>query len=339
MNIYPQDLGRRAYVGILRHRQRTVMAPGVPDKVGLADESTNSSPPALTRLRRFWTGGTKVDAKTARHGQQVFDSQTAPLKFLFWFFGMITGSCLAATGGFWLSGGHQVWQPILIDVGLVSEFGLMLTVPRLTFRSSHKKLHAEEIEWLRAGTQDPLKLEYWEMVGAAMRPEVTADAAGVGMLRAALHSLGVALEGLPLHVPEERGSTDLLQAEAETLMAEARRESDAVIAGSLMRRAEALTLRASTMARSSLLSRRNLALRREIGEQMSALRTSLAVLNLGGHAPDELATLASGIQRIAVETASLAEARLELETAAPLETAVSPAHYEQAQAPLLHLSE
>lgn len=332
MNIYPQDLGRRAYVGVLRHRQRMVIASGVADKVGSADESTSSSPPSLTRLRRFWMGGTKIDAETARHGQQVFDSGFGLIKFVLWFSGTL---CTGLTGTaiiLWLFGGHPMW-PLLIDAEFAAILGLTLAAPRFGFRSSHRKLHIEEIEWLRAGTQDPLWLEYWELVGAAMRPEVAADAASATMLRTALHSLGVALEGLPLHMAEERGDAGKLRAEAETLAAEARREPDMVIAGSLTRQAEALRVRAETTARASLLLRRNLALRREISEQMNALRTSLTVLNLGGHAPDGLATLASGIQRIATETASLAAAHLELEAAAP------PVQYEQAQAPLLRLLE
>ncbi len=338
MNIYPQDLGRRAYVGVLRHRQRTVMAPGVPDTVGLADESMSPSPPSLTRLHQFWTGGTKIDAETARYGQQMFDSGYKLIKFFLWFFGML---CTGFTGTaviLWLLGGHPIYE-LLIGAEFVPILGLAVAAPRFSFRSSHKKLHSEDIEWLRAGTHDPLRLEYLELVRAAMRPEVTADAAGAAMLRAVLHSLGAALEGLPLHMAEDHGNVGKIRAEAEALAAEAQREPDAVIADSLTRRAEALRVRAETTARTYLLLRRNSALRREIGEQISAFQTSLTMLNLGGQAPDGLAALATGIQRIATETVSLAAAHLELEAAVPLEIADPPVHYEHEQAPLLRLSE
>ncbi len=318
MDIYPQDLGRRDYVGLLCHRRRLEKNFGVPVKKE-ATARQMKSPPPLTRLRRFWTFGNGIDEETVRHGQRIFDCDGGPIKFLLWTWGLACAGVLLFNYLAWSNDGAALNLMLLPLDGcmlLTLSFSVFVT-PRLVFRRHHKKLSDNEVGRLRAEAQDPLKQDYWEIVRVALRPEMAADRAGAEMLRAALHSLGLALEGLPQHVAEVSGDAGQLQTEAETLAADARQEPDSVIAGSLLRRAEALSVRADTTARASLLLRRNVALRREIGEQMNALRTSLAVLNLGGHAPDELATLASGIQRIAAETASLAAAHLELEAAAP----------------------
>ena len=88
-----------------------------------------------------------------------------------------------------------------------------------------------------------------------------------------------------------------------------------MIAASLRRRAESLLRRSDTAARTSLLLRRNRALREEVGEQIRALQTSLTALQVGGRqSVPELSGLAASIHRVALEANAVTVARAEVDT-------------------------
>ncbi len=163
--------------------------------------------------------------------------------------------------------------------------------------------------------KEPLTLAYLNLVGSVIQARVL-DPDAQQEVRAAVQTLGTTVFALPIEDPKTVVDDPArLQAEASRLSAEADAEPDAVIGASLRRRAESLARRADTAAKTSLLLRRNQALRQETAEQMEALKTSLTAFRVGGQpSVPELADLAAGIQRVAREANAITEARAEVGT-------------------------
>lgn len=176
-------------------------------------------------------------------------------------------------------------------------------------------LTSQEIQACQDFRQDSL-LRTFLALATHILSAATPDAEAEREVRNALQALGTTVLALPADDPKTVADDPAaLRAEAVKLECEAQAEPDAVIGASLQRRAESLTRRADTAARTLLLLRRNHALRQETGEQMDALRTSLTAFRVGGRqtAP-ELAELAASIQRVAHEANAITAARAEVDT-------------------------
>lgn len=182
-------------------------------------------------------------------------------------------------------------------------------------RRKSVRLSPAEVQALDALQSDALLHRYLELTVDIIQTSVH-DPDAQREIRAALQTLGTTVVSLPAEEPrDESDAPARLQTEAARLSAEADAEPDAVIGASLRRRAESLARRADTAAKTSLLLRRNQALRQETAEQMEALKTSLTAFRVGGQpSVPELADLAAGIQRVAREANAITEARAEVGT-------------------------
>ncbi len=174
-----------------------------------------------------------------------------------------------------------------------------------------------DVQRLREATDDPLQGKYLDLVQTALLLTPPNEASVGQTVRAAIHALGMATEGLTRHTSSLlTDNPGALSAEADRLIAQSRTETDAVIAASLERRAEAHARRAETVVRAQTLLRRNDALRDEMADQIDALRTSLIASGITQEIEDAgLAELATNVQRIATEVNALSAARAEVEDA------------------------
>jgi len=176
-------------------------------------------------------------------------------------------------------------------------------------------LTAQEVQRLDVPQTSPFLRSYLNLAMAVIQTDVS-DPEAQQEVRAALQTLGTTMFALPTEDPNIiLDDPARLHAEAARLFDEADAEPDAVIGASLRRRAESQARRADTAAKTSLLLRRNQALRQETAEQMEALKTSLTAFRVGGQpSVPELADLAAGIQRVAREANAITEARAEVGT-------------------------
>ncbi len=176
-------------------------------------------------------------------------------------------------------------------------------------------LTAQEVQRLDVPQTSPFLRSYLNLAMAVIQTDVS-DPEAQQEVRAALQTLGTTMFALPTEDPNIiLDDPARLHAEAARLFDEADAEPDAVIGASLRRRAESQARRADTAAKTSLLLRRNQALRQETAEQMEALKTSLTAFQVGGQpSVPELADLAAGIQRVAREANAITEARAEVGT-------------------------
>jgi len=177
-------------------------------------------------------------------------------------------------------------------------------------------LTVAEVEDQRFTSRDPLFGKYLVLVASIIRSSASPDEDSQREISGALQALGNTIPSLPSD--DSNVVTDdplALRTEADTLTQEAKSEGDAVIAASLLRRAESLFRRADTASRTLLLLRRNQALRTEIMEQIDALYTSLTAFSIGGRlSAPELSGLAARIQSVAHEANAITAARAEVDT-------------------------
>lgn len=231
-------------------------------------------------------------------------------------------------------------------------FLLVTVVSALMYASTAMKSHREqgakigcvtdyEITQVRNNfrTQDPLLRAYLKLALAIMAAPGGLETSTEREIRSAVCALATTIESLPpaqqdAPVRPERASLaerleqaddnhtetppddpEALQAEADRLSQRAQAEADPVIRASLQRRAESQKQRAETAAQTLMLLRRNQALRDEVAEQISALRTNLAAFSVGGkQSAQDFAGLAASIQRVTVEANAITEARAEIDT-------------------------
>ncbi len=210
-----------------------------------------------------------------------------------------------------------------------------LCLPGVSFRRwSRKPLTEAEANFLIEAEPETNGLEraFLALVRDAVRSSPPAGETEQ-TVRQALRALSDALAQLPPTTNHDAltvGASDW-QAEADALEAQAQAEADPVIAASLARRADALSRSATSAARSSLLVRRTQALRSELETQTHALRLGLANLHPaasgstaatndvnGPAALADLSQLALAVQKVARETANIADARAELDGATGL---------------------
>lgn len=222
--------------------------------------------------------------------------------------------------------------------------------------------------WKTLSARDPLMRAYLKVVRAILAVPAAPETTAEQEVRGAVCALATAIESLPpleaapvsnMRPPlaerlsqaddlslETGTPTDdpaALRAEAQCVAERAVAEHDPIIRASLQRRAESLTRRAETAARTLMLLRRNQALREEIAEQISALRTNVTAFIVGGRqSAQDFVGLAARIQRVTEEANALTTARAEVdsvlmerfqatEVAASVGKHVRPAEHENCQ--------
>jgi hypothetical protein len=146
-----------------------------------------------------------------------------------------------------------------------------------------------------------------------------ASPAEATIVRSTLRQLGGAVASLELGAAgrDTVEAADLV-ADAEMLAARARREHDPVVAGSLLRQAQAKVAQAKVVEKNGQLRRRSAALREEIRAQIAAAKSSLPHLaaNAGVRSGDgTFRSIEESVRALAVEAISVAAARTELSVA------------------------
>lgn len=283
MDVYPQDLGKKNCERVLNHR--AAFSPGVAEWA--APRGASQRP-----FLRLETVGAIFLLSFC-----LFIAFHLPLLSLF---------------------------VVLLSVWALSAGGVRIVrrLRRTTSRPRRRKenrqcLTLPDVLRLREVGDDPLQGKYLDLVQTALLLPPLSEAAVGQTVRAAIHALGSAVEGLPRHSSSLLSDNPgILSAEADRLAARARTETDTVIAASLDRRAESHARRAETVMRAQTLLRRNEALRDEMGDQIEALRTSLIASGITQEIEDAgLGELAANVQRIATEVNALSAARAEVEEA------------------------
>jgi hypothetical protein len=338
MQIQPQDLGTRWHVAVVRYRALGTARINLPPRVGF--------------LGRIWSRGSGVPEAVAAATLPLMIDQTGPLVA-----GFGTGVGLISLGVAVLS----AFQPeiMLSTAGIASVllYGGIIAVPRRSFRQLHERpVCHEEIEALKGGKAkfgeglvkrqprgaimklfqsmkgsaprrpgDELEQEFLTFVQDALRTQGLSPTAEVEVRRV-LRTIGETVAALPApDAPENQEVADVL-GDAEMLAARARRETDPVVAESLLRQADASVARARAMENNRKLRRRTHVLREEMLTQIKAVRSLLPSLvsDAATAATDfgRFATLAASVQSIASEADSVSDAREEV--AAALRTYVAP---------------
>ena len=193
-----------------------------------------------------------------------------------------------------------------------------LVVDRRKRSSRHtEKITAREINMLRHGETDALRLDYLGLVSKLISMRSSLDISAIESIRSALRNIGSGIEKLP-----SQPADDLLlnarsfQQEALRLIAEAAQETDPVVAESLRRQSIAQSQRGEAIARNFALSRRNEVLRREMREHIRAISTMLSATDLDDSSDGyNFTELTENIQQVATEAKSLTEAKRELVSA------------------------
>ena len=300
MDVFPQDLGPKQHMVIVRRRASP--EPG-PADLPSGPVPSRSGPVGRLLARE---SGVAPGVEAA-----VLDALRVPvLSLLKW----TTGSSLAgALLGLLLAAlGDDSGTKLATSCAVLGTGGLAIPsfMIRRALRRARQRLTAEEVEALIAAARDDLERNYLTLVLDAMRQTVPAD--GQNQVRDALRTLGGALDRLPA-VPHATDNADDLRREAGGLLSEAAAEPDAITAGSLERRAQSLLRRANTVARSALVVRRAAAVRQEIAAQVDTLRASLGALDTDAGDLSGLVETAEAVRRVAVEADSVAAAREELD--------------------------
>ncbi len=316
MDIYLQDLGRRRQTALLQWRVSSLNSgpPGQRAEGSLITfrtaEAGKEARPRLGWLGRLWARGADAPPEVAAAGLDAMRGQNYGIVY-----GMVGGSI-----GFWMpaialaaSGEHLIG--LLLGVPGVLLSGLGLWVPGYGLRRvCRPPVSVGEIEALHTAASDELEQAFLRLAADAVRQDVAPEAAE--RVRAALRAVGEAIDALPA-VAVPRASVDTLRAEAAQAQAEARAETDAVVAASHGRRAEALERSASAAQRSQTLMRRASALRGEMLAQIESLRLGLAGFETASGDVSSLTSLADAVRVVAEESVSVADARAELDAVLP----------------------
>jgi len=180
-----------------------------------------------------------------------------------------------------------------------------------------RKVTPREIGLVSRAEADALKQDYLSLVSYLISTRAVYDTTEEESIRSAIQSLGAAVESLPNQPAASIVlDSETLTFQAARLTAEAAQEADSVIAASLERQSQTLTQNAETIKRSANLLRRNQVLRNEIAMQIKAMQTNLNASAIEDeYGGSEMGSLAKRIQQVATEANTLANARVELETA------------------------
>ena len=316
MDIYLHDLGRRQQTTLLHWRAAAVSSQNSshsyqagtgPERIVATLPAPSPAPPRRRGwISRLWARSAGSSPEVAAAG---LDALRGPSSGMFW--GMNGGAV-----GFWIpgammlaSGEHLGALAMLLPGALMSGVGFWIPGNYLR-RICRPPVSDTEAEALEALMPDELERTYLRLVLSALRQPVLPETAA--RVRAALQAIGEAIDRLPpAAMPQAR--SDALRAEAAQAYAEALEEQDAVIAASCERKAEALHRSAASAERSHLLMRRAAALREEMLAQIESLRLGLAGFDAGTGGAVSLDSLADAVRNVAAESASVTDARAELD--------------------------
>ncbi|HVK03014.1 MAG TPA: hypothetical protein VM490_06040 [Armatimonadaceae bacterium] len=347
MELRPADLGMERNVALIfqraqayanaqsgRRAHRVGFAHGIAAGGGAGAAAMAGGGKPLGTLGRIWARMAGMDEETARAVLTGTGQMTNG--FVGGFVGgslgmIIPGLMMTILGGTGAGDPPLVMGPMFLAMGLgFSSIGIV--APGKMLKRWHQTpLLPGEVEGLLADTDtsDTLERSYLMLLRDALSqanlsPEAETD------LRAAIRSLGQAIDRMPPLTTGMRVDAEALREDALSAQAEAAAEPDPVIAASKERRAEALERSAKAAAQSALLLRRTAALREELAAQTEALRLGLAAFYSGGGDAHDLSHLAESVRAVAAEATSVADARAELD--APPSAATRAADYAAAAA-------
>ncbi len=301
MRIYPEDLGLRRYGVVLN--QRTGVGGHSPATVG---QERRPGP-----LVRFWTRGLGLqpeeeDEAVRATRATITGTMTGLLS--------ITAVTILPALGFVL-GHHEPAALVTASGGLVSGVAAFYAPRAVLRRLIRTPVTVNDISTLcikPVQDGDDLEKAYLTAVATAVQHDVPAEAqAGV---RAALHSLGDAIDRLPAGSMKVI-DTHALRSEAREVHDKAQGEPDAVVAASLGRRADALARSADASERAGVIVARTAALRDELLAQTNALNMAILGLTSGAVDVAGLSELAESVNAVAVHALAVGAARAELEEA------------------------
>lgn len=321
MELYPTDIGAERYLLLLRRRVQIAVRRSLPPPAMIegAPAPSGAGKRRPGRLGRFWTHGLGLDADTEARAATLLADQEggASVRDLAGLFVFVTTltlffPALAAA----LEGSPAV--AALLNMVWAAVTGLLLLgYPRQVLRTAHDKpLTVGEVELLLGTARNRVERAYLSLVLDVLRQSVPSHEAR-GDLRLALRALGDAVSGLPPEAFASEREAGALAEEAARLREAARREDDPVVAGSLGRQADALDRRAGLRAPGSAAAfavRRATILRREVRQHIETLRAALPAFETSDRsAGASIAALGDAVRRVAVDAASVAQARGELE--------------------------
>jgi hypothetical protein len=309
MKLYPQNLRDRLHALIIKRRSYGMITREARDPSGIMRVLPE---PHIGRLGRLWAKRSGLSEKQLATGLPAASQRTLLTAWLVpilpIFLSGVIGLPLVFEEGVPAAAYYIPW---LVGSGMLS---YLSAVPwaAATFRQLYRPpLRDTEIEALLEYSETDLERAYLTLVRDAIRQEVPRQTEED--VRAAIQALGEAIDRLPT-VTLPSIDTAPLRAEAEALIAQARRSgTDRVIAESLERRADALLRRAEAHDRSLLSVQRTDALRSEIEAQIEALRAGLAAFSAGMPVTEDMAHLSESARRVAAEATSAADARAELD--------------------------
>jgi hypothetical protein len=303
MDIRPQDLGPKWQIALLQ--RRSYLSNGV----NKASQSEHSVSPRIGMMGRWWTRSLGLSPAAVEATLSGFRQSGSGALAVAICVVMEAGTVyIAESIG---QGGHlfAALATTIVGTGLA---GIWPMLPRTqTLGIVRKPVTDDELLALKEAAQDPLEWRFFGLVQEirqqAWAPDATPE------LRGAVHALGQALSQLPQSVTVANAGA--LRETAAQKQAEADSEADDVVAASLVRQAAAL-LRSTDMAeRSARLQRRTHALRDELSAQIESLRLGLTNFQSSAGDVSSLSDLAEAVQTVAVQAASLADARAELDNA------------------------
>lgn len=335
MLLRPRDLGNKWHIAVVRYRA-----------LGTARIHT---PPQVGKLGKRWASGLDIPEEVAAATLPMIADTSGPA-----IWGMGTALALVTATLIALLSPPFFAAVGMVIAALVGIYACSVLIPRRKLHALHDApIRWEELEALKgkerkagegkielssrplvrlfqsirgAGAkprEDELERTYLAMVQDALALKNLSETAEAEVKRV-IRSIGDALGAVPALAAETDDVADVL-ADAEMLAARATRESDKVIAESLLRQADANVSRAKAMENNRRLARRTRILREEMLAQVKAVRSLLP--HLGSDAAsaatdfNRFATLAADVQSIASEAASVADAREELaQTLRPYQT-------------------
>jgi hypothetical protein len=302
MEIYPQNLGERNHIEVVR-RRAAKWSGGNPDS--LVNEPIK---PKLGFLGKYWARGTKLTEPQVAIAASASSSLTQT-------YGQLTG-----LGGVMLAAlpallvGKDMHNPaigwMIFAAGVAGIFALGFgPIAQYAFRKVHSAITQNEIEEMITRCQDDLRKAYLGLVRDAILvplPDPPAE-----NVRQAIEALGEAIDGLPAIISEPIDTT-LLRQQATELRNQATTESDFITAESFVRQAESLEQRAETNEHSALVAKRSSALRGEILAKIASLREAIAAQQTGIMDVTALAELSESARHVAREAQNTASAKDEL---------------------------
>jgi hypothetical protein len=302
MEIYPQNLGERNHIEIVRRRS----AKGL----GSNPDSLVNKPikPKLGFLGKYWARGMNLTEPQTTIAASASSSITQGYGTLV---GLLGGlNCLAV--GFSVGNAMQNsalgWLAYLAGTASILALGFG-PIAKHAFRKVHSAITQHEIEEMIAKCQDDLRRAYLQLVRDATLVPIPDPPAET--VRAALEALGESIEGLPAVISAPIDNNALRQ-EAVELRQKATTESDTITAESLVRQADSLEQRIETSERSAIIAKRSSVLRDEIFAKIAALREAIAAQQTGLVDVTTLAELSESARHVAREAQSTASAKDEL---------------------------